>query len=109
MQIKFPLKNKLLKLLSPFDPKCHGNSIAALMMKKLKSYFLNIIKDDEISGASNIEVNNYHLTNNLQSVSQSDDAEKSLGMWWTETFVSGLFVLANQSKTLSTYATFLKS
>ena len=86
--IKFPLKNELLKLLSSIDPKCQGNSIAALMMKKLKGNFLNIIKDDEIFDAFNIEVDKYHLTNNLLPVSQSDNAEKSLGMCWAETLVN---------------------
>ena len=47
--------------------------IAALMIKKLKGYFPNIIKDDGISDAFDIEVNNYPLTNNLQPVLQSDD------------------------------------
>ena len=60
-------------------------------MKKLKGYFLNTIKDDkisdDISDAFNIEVNNYHLTNNLLPVSQSDD-EKSLGMWWSDVFAN---------------------
>ena len=87
-QLKFPLKNELLKLLPSIDPKCQGNLIAALMMKKLKGYFLNIIKDDEFFDAFNIEVNNYHLINNLPPVSQSDDVEKSLGMCWAETLVN---------------------
>ena len=56
------------------------------MKKKLKDYFLNIIKDDEISNAFGKEVNNYHLTNNLLPVSQSDDAKKFLDMWWAEFF-----------------------
>ena len=58
------------------------------MMKKLKGYFPNIIKDDEISDAFDIEVNNYYLTNNLLPVSQSDDAEKLLGMWRAEVFAN---------------------
>ena len=58
------------------------------MMKKLKGNFLNIIKDDEIFYAFNIEVDKYHLTNNLLPVSQSDNAEKSLGMCWAETLVN---------------------
>ena len=58
------------------------------MMKTLKGYFSNIIKDYEISDAFDIEVNNYHLINNLPPISQSDDAEKSLGMWWAEVFAN---------------------
>ena len=50
------------------------------MMKKLKDYFLNIIKVDEISDAFDKEVNNYHLSNSLAPVLQSDEAENSLGM-----------------------------
>ena len=88
LQIKFPLKNKLLKLQTAIDPGCQGNLIAALMMKKLKGFFPNIAKDGEISDTFDREVNNYHLTNNLQPVSQSDDAEKSLGMWWAEIFAN---------------------
>ena len=58
------------------------------MMKKFKGYFLNIIKDDEISDAFDIEVNNYHLTNNLLPVLQSDNTQKSLSMWWAKVFAN---------------------
>lgn len=58
------------------------------MMKKLKDYFLNIIKVDEISDAFDKEVNNYHLSNNLAPVLQSDEAENSLGMWCAEVFAN---------------------
>ena len=86
IQEKFPLKNELLKLLSAIDPKCQGSTVAASMMKKLKTYFVTVITDDATADAFDLEVDKFHLETNLPAALCTDDSPKRLDEWWAEVF-----------------------
>ena len=89
IQNKFPLKNELLKLLSSIDPKCHGDSVAATMMKKLCSHFPTVILQDEVDKYE-LEVDRFHL-DTQQTCINEDGSTKRLDEWWSLVFDSNKY------------------
>ena len=48
IQSKFPLNNNVLKTLASIDPACHGTTIGATVMKRLKTCFPSVILEAEL-------------------------------------------------------------
>ena len=80
LQKKMPLDNKFLQCLSSLDPKCRGVELGSSMMKKLASFYPNIIKEEELDGYDT-DVNKYHL---LVDLPDWKDGETRLDHWWGE-------------------------
>lgn len=87
IQKKFPLQNEILKLLSSIDPKCHGNTVAADMMKRLSTYFPNVVSPSD-KDSYDLEVDGFHLQQGLPVAVNSDGSMKRLDQWWSEVFAT---------------------
>ena len=86
LQKKLPLENKFLKYLSSLDPKCHGVDVACNAMKRLGSYFPNVIKEEEMD-AYDADVDKIHLLNkkDLPSILKTDGkTPQRLDHWWDD-------------------------
>ena len=88
IQSKFPLNNNVLKTLTSIDPACHGTTIAATIMKRLKTYLPSVIPKAE-HNAFDLEVNKYHLDKNIPKAVNEDGSSKRLDTWWAEVFDVG--------------------
>ena len=64
IQSKFPLNNNVLNTLTSIDPACHGTTIGATIMKRLKTYLSYVIPEAE-HNAFDLEVNKYHVDKNI--------------------------------------------
>ena len=81
MQMKMPLDSKLLKCLSALDPKCQGVDVACSMMKKLASFYPNIIKEEELDN-HDADVDKFHMLTDLPEWKEGT----RLDHWWGEVF-----------------------
>ena len=82
LQKKLPLDNKFLYYLSAIDPKCHGVEVACRAMKKLGSFFPNIIKEEELD-TYDADVDKFHLLKNLPTWKDEGKAQR-VDHWWHE-------------------------
>ena len=80
LQKKMPLDNELLRCLSSLDPKCHGVSLASKLMKRLGTFFPNIIEEEELD-AYDADVTKFHL---LVDLPVWEDGKTRLDTWWNE-------------------------
>ena len=85
IQSKFPLNNYILKTLTSIDPACHGTTIGATIMKRLKTYLPSVIPEAE-HDAFGLEVNKYHLDKNIPKAVNEVGSSKRLDAWWAEVF-----------------------
>ena len=82
LQMKLPLDNKFLYYLSAVDPKCHGAEVACRAMKKLGSFFPNVIKEEELD-AYDADVDKFHLLKDLPTWRDEDKTQR-VDHWWNE-------------------------
>ena len=82
LQMKLPLDNKFLYYLSGVDPKCHGAEVACRAMKKLGSFFPNVIKAEELD-AYDADVDKFHLLKDLPTWRDEDKTQR-VDHWWNE-------------------------
>ena len=85
MQKKFPINNKVLKLLATLDPKCHGVEVTVTAMKKLSLYFPNVISSEE-KDAYDGDVTKFHLATDLPPIFKDDGTHVRLDHWWVGVF-----------------------
>ena len=84
----------MLKLLSSIDPRCHGSTAAAEMMKKLKFLFPTVIPKDQFDNVDK-EIDEFHLED-VTPARETDGKEKQLDKWWAEVFHLGKFPLLSK-------------
>ena len=85
IQLKFPLNNNMLKTMTSINPACHGTTIGATIMKRLKTYLPSVIPEAE-HDTFDLEVNKYHLDKNIPKAVNEDGSSKRLDTWWAEVF-----------------------